>query len=458
MMSRLADGTLDRRAIAARLAAVRERTLLLVSVLDWPTLRRQQIPILSPMVWDLGHIGHFEEEWLARRLTGDEPLHDGFAAMFDPQQNPRPTREALPLPGQHELTGYLERVRDRTLRVLAQIEIAAAPDLLRNGLVYELVAEHEEQHQETLLQAMQVLDRPAYPAPERRPAPTAATRPEGMAPVPAGPFEMGLAGDGFAYDNERPRHRREIDGFEIDRAPTTHGEYLEFVEAGGYHTAEHWSEAGWEWCRQRGAEAPRNWTRRDRGWCVRWLDREMPLPTDLPVTHVCYWEAEAYASFAGKRLPTEAEWEKAALWDPEAGRARRYPWGDAAPEPHHANLDQLLFGPAPVGAYPAGVSAYGVHQMVGDVWEWTSSDFTAYPGFAAHPYPEYSEIFFGSDYRVLRGGSWATRPAVARGTFRNWDFPIRRQIFAGLRCARDRREPTATADSISAPERARQRS
>ena len=190
----------------------------------------------------------------------------------------------------------------------------------------------------------------------------------------------------------------------------THGDYLEFVEAGGYRSADHWSAAGWEWCRQRGAEAPRNWTRREDGWWVRFMDRELPLPRELPVSHVCYWEAEAFAAFAGKRLPTEAEWEKAALWDPLAGRARRHPWGDEPPAPRHANLDQLLFEPAPVGAYPDGVSAYGVHQMVGDVWEWTSSDFAAYPGFAAFPYREYSEIFFGDEYKVLRGGSWATRP------------------------------------------------
>ncbi len=171
---------------------------------------------------------------------------------------------------------------------------------------------------------------------------------------------------------------------------------------------------------------------------IRFMDRELPLPAERPVVHVCYWEAEAYASFAGGRLPTEPEWEKAALLDPQAGRARRYPWGDTAPEEHYANLDQLAFEPAEIGAYPEGVSAYGVHQMVGDVWEWTSSPFIAYPGFTAFPYPEYSEIFIGDPaYRVLRGGSWATRRAVARGTFRNWDLPIRRQIFAGFRCARD---------------------
>jgi iron(II)-dependent oxidoreductase len=158
---------------------------------------------------------------------------------------------------------------------------------------------------------------------------------------------------------------------------------------------------------------------------------------DRPVVHVCYWEADAYARWAGKRLPSEAEWEKAALWDPGAGVARPWPWGEQPPTSQHANLDQLGFAPAAIAAYPAGRSAYGVEQMVGDVWEWTSSDFLAYPGFVAYPYDDYSKIFFGSDYKVLRGGSWATRPGVARGTCRNWDYPIRRQIFAGFRLAAD---------------------
>jgi gamma-glutamyl hercynylcysteine S-oxide synthase len=161
------------------------------------------------------------------------------------------------------------------------------------------------------------------------------------------------------------------------------------------------------------------------------------LPHREPVMNVTYWEAESFARFAGKRLPLEAEWEKAALWDPDRGEARTYPWGNEPATPERANLDQLAFGPAEAGAFPAGVSAYGVHQMVGDVWEWTSSDFRAYPNFHAYPYREYSEVFFGPEYKVLRGGSWATRPAVARGTFRNWDFPIRSQIMSGIRCARD---------------------
>ncbi|MEJ2085203.1 MAG: SUMF1/EgtB/PvdO family nonheme iron enzyme, partial [Acidobacteriota bacterium] len=197
------------------------------------------------------------------------------------------------------------------------------------------------------------------------------------------------------------------------------------------------SPQGWQWCRETGALAPANWQRTASGWVVRWMNQREPLRSDLPVTHVCYWEAEAFSRWAGKRLPTEIEWEKAALWDPIEGAARLFPWGNTPPDRSRANLDQLSFAPAPIGAYPEGRSAYGVEQAVGDVWEWTSSDFMPYPGFTAYPYKDYSEIFFDGSYKVLRGGSWATRPGVARGTFRNWDFPMRRQIFSGFRCAKD---------------------
>jgi iron(II)-dependent oxidoreductase len=167
------------------------------------------------------------------------------------------------------------------------------------------------------------------------------------------------------------------------------------------------------------------------------MDRATPIDPNRPVCHVCYYEAEAFAVWAGKRLPTEFEWEAAASWDPIAGCARRFPWGDDAPTPALANLDQLSFETAPVGAYTKNVSALGCYGMIGDVWEWTSTDFHGYPGFEPFPYPEYSQAFFGSEYKVLRGGSWATRPGAIRNTFRNWDYPLRRQIFSGFRCARD---------------------
>src|SRR5690606_5437680 len=182
---------------------------------------------------------------------------------------------------------------------------------------------------------------------------------------------------------------------------------------------------------------PLCWEARDGIWTDRRMDRREPLDPLRPVCHVCYWEAEAYAAWAGKRLPTEAEWETAASWDPRAGVERIHPWGEAPPDPSRANLDAVVFDTTPVGSYPRGVSPLGCWDMLGNVWEWTSSRFGPYPGYRTFPYPEYSEVFFGDEYRVLRGGSWATRRGAVRNTFRNWDYPIRRQIFSGVRCARD---------------------
>lgn len=428
----------DPASIAARLERVRERTLSLMAGLDWETLQRQHIPILSPMVWDLGHLANFEDLWLCQNLAELEPLESEYASMFDAVLNPRPTRKDLPLPVARTLWSYMSRVRQRALDVLSSYS-ASTPDgaLLKNGYVYEMVAEHEEQHQETMLQLLQILDSPAYQPALSRPLPEPAAFLDTMVVIPAGSFQMGRKKVGFAYDNELPVHEVSLPAYLIDKMPVSCRQYLEFIEDQGYSRRELWSQPGWNWVRETGAEAPGNWRRHQGVWLTRYMSREEEVRPDLPVVHVCYFEAEAYARWAGGRLLTEAEWEKAALWDPATLSARSYPWGDDYPDGRRANLDQLGFQPAPIGAFPHGASAYGVEQMLGDVWEWTSSDFTPFPGFTAFPYTEYSEIFFGSDYKVLRGGSWATRAAVARGTFRNWDLPMRRQIFSGFRCARD---------------------
>lgn len=432
---------LDVERISRRLDEIRARTRELVEGLAEETLRKQHIPILSPMIWDLGHIANFEELWLVRKLVGEGPLEPDLDELYDAVKNPRPVRESLPVPSGQELLDYLDSVRGKTLEIAEQMARRSAEGalpLLREGFVYEMVAVHEEQHQETLLQALQVLEDPPYEPPQRRELPREPHAEPEMVEIPAGGFQMGAAPSGFAYDNERPRHSVELDAYWIDRYPTTAGQYEGFVSAGGYDREELWSEPGWAWRCETGARAPVNWVgSADGGWRVRFMDRVSPLDRSKPVVHVCYYEAEAFACWAGKRLPTEPEWEKAALWDPAPGAPRRYPWGDRPPSGREANLDQTAFEPAAIGSYPGAASAFGVEQLIGDVWEWTSSDFASYPGFEAFPYAEYSEIFFGPDYKVLRGGSWATRPEVARGTFRNWDLPIRRQIFAGFRCARD---------------------
>jgi iron(II)-dependent oxidoreductase len=257
-----------------------------------------------------------------------------------------------------------------------------------------------------------------------------------MIEVPAGACTIGAPARGFAYDNERPRHRTDVRGYQIARTPITNATYLTFVEGGGYERREWWSEEGWAWKEQYDITRPGAWT---ADLAAEWrLGRLSPLRPDRPVVHVSWFEADAFARAHGARLPTEVEWEKAATWDQEAEVARPYPWGAERPVPgRHANLDQLGCGTAPAGAHPEGASPCGCLGMLGDVWEWTASAFDGYSGFVAHPYREYSEVFFGDSYRVLRGGSWATRTRVATPTFRNWDYAQRRQIFAGLRIARD---------------------
>jgi gamma-glutamyl hercynylcysteine S-oxide synthase len=424
--------------IAALLADARERTLLLIATIPEDRLYRQHDRLMSPIAWDLGHIAHFEELWLLRNLEG--PVRFGeMPGTFNPFENPRATRSELDLPGFAETLDVLARVRREVLDSLG----AAPPDgnpLLHGGYVYRMVAQHEYQHGETVLQALQLMEDPPYRAPRAvapPPGRPVAADAEGFVRFPGGRVEIGTDDRAAAYDNERPRHTVDLAPFHIGAAPVTNGQFLSFMETGGYAEAAHWSEAGWRWRQEAGVDAPQFWRRDGDGWAVRSMDRVEPLDPLHPVCHVCWYEAEAYATWAGCRLPTEQEWEAAAAWDPAEERARTYPWGDAPPTPLDANLDQLAFGAAQVGAYPRNVSPIGCHGMIGDVWEWTASEFRPYPGYETFPYPEYSEVFFGPEYRVLRGGSWATRPGAVRSTFRNWDYPIRRQIFAGFRVARD---------------------
>jgi iron(II)-dependent oxidoreductase len=370
----------SKEAIARRLAEARERTLELIGPLDDEQLNRVYSPILSPLAWDLGHIANFEELWLVQTIGGLEPLHGDLGRFYDAIENPRRTRGELPILRDAELRAYLGDVRERTLEVLDSIEIGpdAEDPLLRDGFVYEMLLAHEHQHNETMLQLLQMVD--GYDPPHGDPMPVdstpdsepAAPGPE-MVSVAGGEHAIGAGPDGFAYDNERARHKVELAPFEIDRTPVSSGAYLSFME-------------------DTGAEPPLYWERDGEGeWIDTAMGRRAPIDPSHPVIHVSWGEADAFARWAGKRLPSEQEWEAAST---------------------------------------------GI-DMVGWAWEWTSSDFLPYPGFEAFPYREYSEVFFGDTYKVLRGGSWATHPSVIRPSFRNWDLPERRQIFAGLRCARD---------------------
>jgi gamma-glutamyl hercynylcysteine S-oxide synthase len=451
----LRDGS-RRTRIAALLERTRQRTLTLIEPLSEQALNAVHDPLMSPIAWDLGHIASFEELWLVQRAAGRAPLREELGGVYDPFSAPRRERGRLPYLRSEECLDYIRAVRERTLACLEEVELSdGATPLLAGGFVYELVARHEQQHSETILQTLQSMTAETYEPPrviapqlglERREmaersraieTARARQRVDGMVLVGGGPFEMGASGAWFSYDNERPAHERELEPFWIDAEPVTSGALIEFIDDRGYERPELWSSEGWEWRSRERIVLPRYWERGGNGLVERSFGQLRPVEPSKPICHVSWYEADAYARWAGKRLPTEAEWERAASWDPDAGVKRSYPWGDAPPDSERANLDQLAFGRAEAGVFPAGESACGARQMIGDVWEWTASTFDGYEGFEPFPYREYSEPFFGQRFKVLRGGAWATQPDAVSTTFRNWDYPERRQIFAGFRCARD---------------------
>ena len=344
---------MSRSDLVGALERARERTETLLRPLSDEQLTRQVSPLQSPLVWDLAHIGYFEELWLLRRVGGRAAVSPKFDDLYDSFAHPRNERGGLPILAPDAARAYVREVREAVLGLLPEVSFNGGDPLLERGFVVGMVAQHELQHAETMAQTLALAGLPEQGPPE--------VRASGEATVPAGPFTLGST-EPWAYDNERPAHVVDLPAFRIDRALVTNREYAAFVDDG--------------------AAAPPGW--------------DPAAPPNAPVQHVSFDDAEAYARWVGKRLPTEPEWEKAA---------------------------KTISGE--------------LEHLTGAVWQWTSSFFDGYPGFSAFPYAEYSEAFFGSDYRVLRGGSWFTDPLVARPTFRNWDLPQRRQIFSGFRCARD---------------------
>ncbi|GLF92807.1 ergothioneine biosynthesis protein EgtB [Streptomyces yaizuensis] len=422
------------RALAA-LTTARERTALLTGCVDDGELTAQHSPLMSPLVWDLAHIGNQEEQWLLRTVGGGPALRPEIDSVYDAFEHPRASRPSLPLLPPAEARAYALEVRGRVLDVLDRTALEGGP-LTASGFAFGMIAQHEQQHDETMLITHQLRRGPvALTAPEPPRGSTAGLPAEVL--VPGGPFTMGTSAEPWALDNERPAHHRTVAAFHLDTTPVTCGAYLAFLADGGYRDPRWWAPEGFAQIQRHSITAPLFWRHEGGQWLRRRFGVTEPVPLDEPVLHVSWYEADAYARWAGRRLPTEQEWEKAARFDPASGRSRRYPWGDADPTPDHANLGQRHLRPAPAGSYPAGASPLGVRQLIGDVWEWTASDFLPYPGFAAFPYREYSEVFFGSAHKVLRGGSFGVDPVACRGTFRNWDLPVRRQIFSGFRTARD---------------------
>ncbi len=415
--------------LAHALRESREYTLSIYGHLDGGQWEVPLLEIVNPPVWELAHIGYFQE-FFCRRWRPDDPDGSrtpsrlaGADAMFDSRTVAHDARWQLAYPPREAVFRYLEETLAVTLEDLAR---SREDDRHR----FRLSLFHEDMHGEALLMTLHTL---GLPAPRRAhdPAPApAGGEPRDIA-FPGGVFLQGARRDDgeHAFDNEKWAHEVRVAPFAMASRPVSNGQFLAFVEEGGYRRDEFWTPEGRRWRDMAGAAAPRNWKRDGDGWSMRWFDAWQGLRTDDPVVQVNRHEAQAWCRWAGRRLPTESEWEYAAR---NAGREDRYPWGDAPPV-KAAGLDFRLERPAAVAdPWP---SASGVERMVGGVWEWTASDFAPYPGFEKDAYAEYSEPWFHT-HGVLRGGCFATRSRLVHNRWRNFYLPHRNDIFAGFRtCA-----------------------
>jgi iron(II)-dependent oxidoreductase len=425
--------------LSAWVREARQRTFDLVADLSDEQLFGPLLPIINPLIWEIGHVAWFQEKWVLRGVLGRPPIRGDGDALYDSAAVHHDTRWSLPLPSREDTISYMREVRDAVLERLDGAELSPQQDYFIRLSVF-----HEDMHDEALIYTRQTLGYPAPRFSERLDPPAAAGGGPplpGDCEVPGGVFRLGAreGDEPFVFDNEKWAHPVTLRPFAIAGGPVTQAGFLEFVEDDGYGNADFWSEDGWTWREAASARHPVYWERDASGrWRRRHFDEWRPLEPDLPVVHVNWHEAEAYCRWAGRRLPTEAEWEAAAAAMPAPGGSRlsdakrRFPWGDDAPTAARANLDARAMGPVPVGACADGESAFGCRQMIGNVWEWTSTTFAPYPGFVVDPYREYSEPWFHT-HKVLRGGAWTTRGRLLRNTWRNFYKPDRRDVWAGFR-------------------------
>ena len=397
----------------------RQLTLALVADIDRETLCCHAHPDFSPVGWHLGHIAYTESLWLLEQFAKQPCPFPQYRRLFAADGVAKGDR--VHLPSLKEIQDYLQTVREQ---VFGYLEIAPLDEQER---IWRFLLQHESQHCETIAIVLELIKQrqgkggtsSEHPSPNAvSPSRTASE----MVHIPAGYFTCGDSSS-HALDNEQPSHSVFLDDYWIDVYPVTVAQYKNFIAAGGYQEARWWSPQGWEWLQSSQVRLPLYW--RERG------DQD-----DHPVCGVSWYEADAYARFAGKRLPTELEWEKAARWNPITQQSQTFPWGEAEPQPHHCNHGNWVGGTTPVTTHPAGQSPSGCHDLLGNVWEWTASWFESYPGFTPFPYRGYSQAYFDGEHRILRGGSWATRKWAMRGSFRNWYHPHVREVFAGFRCAR----------------------
>ncbi len=406
----------------------------LVADLDDAQMMARFGTLVNPLLWEVGHVAWFQEKWVLRRASGQDPVRTDSDALYDSIAIAHSTRWDLPLPSRSDTLDYIRRVRDRVVQTLEKGPSAEAIYHARYALL------HEDMHCEAFTYTRQTLGIPAPELSEIQAAGATGNASQGDVLIPSGAFDLGAAHDSsFVFDNEKWAHPVDLAEFSIARTAVTQSEFAEFVDDGGYATPALWCEEGRAWLAETGADKPVYWQRDRDVWTRRHFDRTVALEPDRPMIHANWYEANAFCRWAGRRLPTEAEWEVAASTIPGGDRSekRLYPWGSMDECATRTQMDWKGMGTAAVGSYAEGESGWGCRQMLGNVWEWTSSVFQPYPGFAPDPYKEYSEPWFETR-KVLRGGSWATRSRMLRNTLRNFFTPERRDVWAGFRtCSTD---------------------
>jgi len=427
---------LNPNTIANQLEDAHQRTMALIDGLSSAQLMGPLLATVNPLLWEIGHAAYFYEYWVLRHHLHRPAIREDADRLYDSISIAHDDRWDLPLPELQQTLAYIQAVEDRVKDCLA-----TGDDAQRDYLAQYAVF-HHDMHNEAYTYTRQTLN---YPGPGIGKAGHSildAGDLRGDARIPGGTFMLGATPqDGFVFDNEKWAHRVEIEPFRIARAAVSNGDYLKFVQADAYSNQEYWDDEGWQWLRQAGLEHPVYWRQDADGWKIRQFDQWRSLPMNAALIHVSWYEARAYCRWAGRRLPTEAEWEVAAAAEPAAdGQSlaagkRRFPWGNEAPRPDQANLDGFALGTIDVGAHAAGDSAFGCRQMIGNVWEWTQDTFSPYPGFVPDMYQDYSRPLFGTT-KVLRGGAWTTRARMIRNTWRTYYGPDRNDVFAGFRtCA-----------------------
>ena len=426
-------------AITESLREARRRTISLVDDLNDKQMMGPRLEIVNPLLWEIGHVAWFQEYWILRHLNRRPSILEKGDALYDSAKVAHETRWDIPLLSRISVQNYMQEVLERV------IDLYGAAKEYDDDAAYflSLALLHEDMHDEAFTYTRQTLGypQPSFDGAVRQSTERFDAEKLGDALIPGGRFLRGsMSNHHFVFDNEMDAHEVEIEPFAISRTAVTNSEFAAFVDEGGYQRKEFWSDAGCRWRESSDAKHPVYWQRQGNQWLRRNFDELVALEDHLPVLHVNWYEADAFCRWAKRRLPTEAEWEMAASAEPNtvggiSQRKRRFPWGDDPPTPERANLDWRTMGCTDVRALREGDSAFGCRQMIGNVWEWTASDFNPYPGFVPGAYKEYSAPWFG-DHKVLRGGCWTTRSRLIHNAYRNFYKPDRGDVWAGFRtCA-----------------------